>query len=127
MFDVLLNIFRIEIGDSIAITHSSFFVPYPLTQRDFVVANTVRKLPGGGFAIVQSSINSKDFRYDPNYVRGVLSVGGYLLQPVEGKPGATRLIRISQIDPKGNIPAMIVNAFKTKAANVTRKCTRTLL
>ncbi len=111
-------IYSLDISSDIMVTYATYWVPYPLTHRNFVVAKTVKKLPDGGFSVVQTSINSKDYPFDPNFVRGVANIAGYVLHSVPDQPNQTRMIRIAQIDPKGNIPAMVVNTFKTKTAKV---------
>jgi hypothetical protein len=102
-----------KVDDTLMVNFARFAVPYPLTERCFVLTKGIKRNPDGSILIVQASINHKDFKYDPNMVRGVVYVSGYLLTPADGK---TKMIRITQLDPKGNIPTWVVNMFKGKAA-----------
>jgi len=104
-----------KFDEDTVINYSTYKAPYPLTSRALLVVKDFRKLPNG-VAVVQTSINSKDFPYDPSVVRASLNISGLILTPVEGNPNMTRYVRVTQMDPKGNIPAMVVNLFKTKAA-----------
>jgi hypothetical protein len=102
-----------KVDDTLMVNFARFAVPYPLTERCFVLAKSIKRNPDGTILIVQASINHPDFKYDPNMVRGVVYVSGYLLTPADGK---TKMVRITQLDPKGNIPTWVVNMFKGKAA-----------
>lgn len=64
------------------------------------------------------SINSKDVPVDPAFVRGVVNASAYVVSPIEGKTNECQLTRFVAVDPKGAIPAWVVNASKAKMGKV---------
>ena len=51
-----------------------------------------------------------------NIVRGVIKLGVYLFEPVAGDATRTHHQSVLLIDPKGNIPASIVNSALSNRA-----------
>jgi len=71
--------------------------------------------PDGTFFVWGTSINRNDTPQTSGYVRGVITVSGWVIEPVAGDANASQVTRLFRIDPKGNIPTFAVNMFKTKA------------
>jgi hypothetical protein len=44
------------------------------------------------------------------YVAAEMKVGFHLFEPAAGDPNRTHIVAINHIDPKGSVPAMIINA-----------------
>jgi len=117
-WDVDLISYKIhaKLAEDLLITYATYHTPYPITHRNFVTVKGLKRLPNGTIIYGSSSVNHTDYPVDTNYVRGLVNLSLYVIQPVEGNPKASQLIRIASIDPKGSIPAFVVNMFKTKAA-----------
>ena len=60
--------------------------------------------------MVANSIENSDVPLGEGHVRADLKIGLYLFEPVAGDATRTHHQSVILIDPKGNIPAYIVNA-----------------
>jgi len=103
------------ISENLKLYWTSYNAPYPVTQRCFItitwfVAPTERE---AGIAL-STSVNYSDYKEESGFVRGCSRLSGWIIQPFENSPNTCRITRIIQLDPKGWIPAMIINSMKTK-------------
>lgn len=105
-----------RVGEDIVVTYSTHQAPTMITNREFVLLRACRQLENGCVVYVAFSINYPERKANPQFVRGALIVGGWLIKPVEGDAEAVDVERILQLDPKGNIPAFVVNLKKQQAA-----------
>lgn len=62
-------------------------------------------------AIIGTSVPMPDIPTPPNHVLDDLKMGVSIFEPVAGDENRTHMSAIYKIDPKGNIPAFIFNAF----------------
>jgi hypothetical protein len=104
-----------EITPEIAITRARYKAPFPVTSREVVAFRARRRLPGGGYVSFGKSINWDECLTDSSHVRAALHLVGAICRPIPGEPNRCMLTRIAQLDPKGNIPTMVVNATKKKS------------
>jgi len=104
-----------EITPEIAITRARYKAPFPVTSREVVAFRARRRLPGGGYVSFGKSINYDECLTDSSHVRAALHLVGAICRPIPGEPNRCMLTRIAQLDPKGNIPTMVVNATKKKS------------
>jgi hypothetical protein len=72
-------------------------------------------LSDGGYVSFGKSINHDECLTDSSHVRAALHLVGAICRPIPGEPNRCMLTRIAQLDPKGNIPTMVVNATKKKS------------
>jgi hypothetical protein len=78
-----------------------------ITDREFVALKTYERT-GMGYVIATQSINSKEYPFDPNCVRGVSSCGMELTMVSDT---VVKIVSVDHIDPKGWVPGMIINSF----------------
>jgi len=104
-----------EIIPDIVVTRARYTAPFPVTAREIVAIRVRRKLPDGGYLSYGKSINLDECLTDSSHVRAALHLIGAFCRPIPGEPNRCILTRIAQLDPKGNIPTMVVNAVKTKS------------
>jgi hypothetical protein len=104
-----------EVTPEIAITRARYKAPFPVTSREVVAFRARRRLPGGGYVSFGKSINYDECLTDSSHVRAALHLVGAICRPIPGEPNRCMLTRIAQLDPKGNIPTMVVNATKKKS------------
>jgi len=111
--DLLESVPHEKIDEDTTIYYLLYNTPFPITKREFVVVRHHKKYSDGSFLIANFSINHPSFKENSNAVRGATIISGWSLKPDNGQ---TRVTRITRLDPKGSIPAWVVNSFKGKAA-----------
>eukprot|EP01116_Phalansterium_solitarium_P016555 TRINITY_DN3865_c0_g1_i1.p2 TRINITY_DN3865_c0_g1~~TRINITY_DN3865_c0_g1_i1.p2 ORF type:complete len:272 (-),score=80.66 TRINITY_DN3865_c0_g1_i1:296-1006(-) len=104
--------------DGVGVVYAVHNAPFPVTKRDFILAITHSQEPSGTYLAFSTSINYAGVNQDTNYVRGALYVSAWVIEAVEGKPDEALVTRIIQVDPKGMIPAFVVNANKSNPGKV---------
>jgi len=100
------------------IYYSAYLTPPLIGNRDFVSLRCHYRLEDGSDLITTVSINYKDKPFDSNYVRGVVT-SAIMIKLVDGDSRNKNRVSVKSIyhiDPKGLIPAWIVNSFKEKPA-----------
>eukprot|EP01100_Stratorugosa_tubuloviscum_P006167 TRINITY_DN2673_c0_g1_i1.p1 TRINITY_DN2673_c0_g1~~TRINITY_DN2673_c0_g1_i1.p1 ORF type:complete len:155 (-),score=67.47 TRINITY_DN2673_c0_g1_i1:139-603(-) len=103
-----------EIAPNIYVMHSTYLAPYPVWKREFVAMRCKKQNEDGTCISWGCSINGKKYPEPTEYVRSVLSVSGWILKAIPGEPNKCECTRVARIDPKGYVPAFVVNMFKTK-------------
>ncbi len=109
-----------------ALLHGTFKLPSIVPDRDFIWDQVALRLPTGSVLIAGKSIS--EFQEDENvavtkgHVRGAVLTSGYYIQAeTEDEGGGSRIAFVVQADPKGSLPAWVVNFVAPKQAhNVTR-------
>ncbi len=104
-------------------------VPWPLKDRDFVLHT--RLIPDRTAKTLRILVESTDFSEmpeNPKYVRGFVKQADFVLSSINGGK-STRVLSESHVDPKGSIPAWVINmiqkSFPRKSvANLTRQVSR---
>jgi START domain len=105
-----------ELGHKFAIFHEKFKSPWPVSDRDFVVAAKVFER-NDGFLMAYKSINA-GVPEASGVVRGEVSSCFYVRRVSER---VSSLTYIAKIDPKGSIPKAIVNKVASKQALIVAK------
>jgi len=102
------------ITENIHVIKTRIAVPFPVTARETVtVRHTFER--DGTYYNLAFSINHKGVKADNNFVRAVLYVSVMICKP--NPDGTTEFTRVTQMDPKGNIPTFVIGLTKTKAAD----------
>jgi len=123
----LVDIKLIErIDDKLAVYWAAYNAPFPVKNRDFVILISIEAQDDGSYIAFATSINYSAVKENPSYVRAVNVTSATVIRPVEGNPNQSKVIRMNQVDPKGMIPYMIVNAGKTRPALVIQEMRRIL-
>jgi len=112
------NIFE-RITPEITVVYRSYNSPsYIISPRDFVAVSSKYRAPDGSFVTCGTSINHKKYlEENPGYVRARVILTGISVRPIQGSPNQCKCCRIIHLDPKGMIPAWIVNSQKNKGAS----------
>jgi len=98
--------------------HGLFRVGPLISDRDFCWFNIDMEFEDGTFVTACKSIQSKLCPTLPNAVRGEIRASGYVIQPVKDKENECVFTYVVQSDPKGWLPAAIVNfAARSQAYN----------
>jgi len=103
------------ITDNILLTHVGFNTPFPVTCRDFCAIRCTTEEDGvryiWGCSIINSAVPEDT---TGKFVRGMIIVSGFVFKPVDGEPDQCLIANVNQVDPKGWIPAWVVNLGKGK-------------
>eukprot|EP00742_Colponemidia_sp_Colp-10_P013388 GILJ01015122.1.p1 GENE.GILJ01015122.1~~GILJ01015122.1.p1 ORF type:complete len:173 (+),score=22.75 GILJ01015122.1:354-872(+) len=109
-----------DLGGGRRVVHASFSSPWPLTDRDFVWQNNNLLVDGVGYA-GGSSVSHRLAPEREDHVRGEILTSGYVWRSIANDDKRCRMTYLIQVDPKGYIPAMLVNHVATRqATNVSR-------
>ena len=102
-----------NISESEKVIYRHVLTPFIISDRDFVVRVRVHKEDASGHLLFDfSSVQDPAAPVEEDKVRGVLHTSGYRMWPIDG--GArTMVIFTIHVDPKGDVPAWIVNLFQT--------------
>jgi len=102
------------IDEDIRVYWAGFNAPFPVKKRDFVVITHFDQLQDGTYIGLGTSINHPNGKENPDYVRAVNLTSAWIMESVPGNPNQCYVTRLIQMDPKGNIPAFVVNLSKKK-------------
>jgi hypothetical protein len=109
-----------------ALLHGTFKLPSVVPDRDFVWDQVALRLPTGSVLIAGKSVEEFDddevVPVSKGHVRGAVLTSGYYIAPeTEAEGGGSKIAFVVQADPKGSLPAWVVNLVAPKQAhNVTR-------
>lgn len=95
------------------VVYSAHKTPFPVTHRELLYVRKTHRFPDGRIMIVGKSINDPQQMAREGRVRAVV-LAGWLFTPID--ENKTRVVRIIQLDPKGNIPAFLINTHNEKTA-----------
>lgn len=110
----LINKKTIEnISDNEAITYSLNNLPWPLSNRDFILHNKLylsqdKKL----LYVISESVKHKDYPVKDDTVRAWIHYSNIGLRPINDKQ--TYVEWTLHVDPKGSLPAWLVNFYQSR-------------
>jgi len=105
--------------DKMWLFYTAFKATFPVTNREFTNVRTYIEDDGSGKSLLYGfSVNYKDQPIIDGRVRAAVLIFGWIMEPIPNEPGKTKLTRIAQLDPKGNIPLFVVNLFIAKTGNI---------
>eukprot|EP00730_Choanoeca_flexa_P002996 TRINITY_DN11255_c0_g1_i2.p1 TRINITY_DN11255_c0_g1~~TRINITY_DN11255_c0_g1_i2.p1 ORF type:complete len:1009 (+),score=297.20 TRINITY_DN11255_c0_g1_i2:259-3027(+) len=82
---------------------------FPTSGRDFCLLQSVSFEEDGGFVVSTRSIEDDRCPPKSGLVRGGITVGGAVCQPLKEDPMKCRFVYMMAIDPKGTIPTFVAN------------------
>lgn len=97
------------VAENTKIVWASSTPVFPFKARDFCTVVHTRKLKDGTLVVLNRAIKHKEAPPSQKYVRGSIILGANIIQPVQGHPHMAKLTMITQVDPGGFAPPMIVN------------------
>ena len=109
-----------------ALLHGTFKLPSVVPDRDFIWDQVALRLPTGSVLIAGQSVEEyaedEEVPVAKGHVRGAVLTSGYYVAPeTEAEGGGSKIAFVVQADPKGSLPAWVVNLVAPKQAhNVTR-------
>ena len=102
-------------------------MPAIVPDRDFIWDQVALRLPTGSVLIAGKSVDDEEVSDVPSpkgHVRGSVLTSGYYITPrwsQDGEMEGSQIAFVVQADPKGALPAWVVNLVAPKQAhNVTR-------
>eukprot|EP01098_Paradermamoeba_levis_P000145 TRINITY_DN1014_c0_g1_i1.p1 TRINITY_DN1014_c0_g1~~TRINITY_DN1014_c0_g1_i1.p1 ORF type:complete len:203 (-),score=59.66 TRINITY_DN1014_c0_g1_i1:49-657(-) len=105
-----------QVNDHERVVYQVNKLPWPLWSRDTVTVSRWTEDADGSWIFVHTSVDHPKKPEDTqNYVRAKVVLSAYLFEAAEG---GTRMHRIAQIDPAGNIPSAVVNMQAGKVAQI---------
>eukprot|EP01091_Cochliopodium_minus_P005324 TRINITY_DN15274_c0_g1_i1.p1 TRINITY_DN15274_c0_g1~~TRINITY_DN15274_c0_g1_i1.p1 ORF type:complete len:228 (-),score=51.10 TRINITY_DN15274_c0_g1_i1:127-810(-) len=102
------------INETTEVTQSRISAPYPVSHREFVDARCFSKESDGTIIFMTNSINC-DIPQSSGCVRAT-NMSGMIMRPIQGQ-NAIHLTFVGKVNPRGWVPGMVVNMFKTKFAD----------
>lgn len=118
-----------NVSETEKIIYRHVTTPPIISDRDFVAKVGIRKHEISGHLMIEfTSVEDPDAPVVDGIVRGVLHKSGYEMWPLDGGE-RTMVIFTIHADPKGGVPAWIVNLFQTGYArknllNIARQATK---
>lgn len=118
---VLYEIFDEILGDpsfTITVDYMISSLPWPVWGRDFVIVNG-QKFDDNRIIQYQTSCLHPDRPERPKeYVRGDITISVFIFESADGgtieTSQMTKITRILHVDPKGIIPAWVINSVSNK-------------
>jgi len=103
-----------QIDPNTTIYHLRGKAMFPVASRDSVIFSFKTSLPGGRLVNVIKSIDHPSYPADPSgtVIRAESGLSGMICSEVEGNIKKTQVLQISNLDPKGWIPAQVKNFGK---------------
>eukprot|EP01031_Cornospumella_fuschlensis_P032160 gene32160-38900_t len=86
---------------------------FPFKPRDFCTVVHTRKLKDGTMVVLNRATKHPAAPTTSKYVRGSVILGANIIQPIQGRKDQCRLTMITQVDPGGFTPPVIINHLCT--------------
>lgn len=110
-----------EKGKDVEVVHDNTVVVwccsppiFPFRPRDFVTCCHTRKLKDGTTVIINRAVTHPDAPVLPEYVRASVILAANIIQPIPNSPNKCKITMITQMDPGGFAPPVIVNHLCTQ-------------
>jgi hypothetical protein len=100
-----------KLNDDVSIYHGITKNKGPVDGRSLIVSSIFLDLGNNTFAVVGSSVEDESIALPGGKVRGEVILGVALYEPVAGDATRTHVQTITHVDPKGSIPATVVNSL----------------
>jgi len=97
------------------VIRTSYKPLWPASARDLCTMTHLRALANGTVVILIRSLEHPKCPEVKDYVRGEISLAGFIMKPISGDPKSCEMTYISQIDFKGNIPSAVKKFISLKS------------
>ena len=94
---------------------------FMLEPRDTVLLLGVKIEPNGTVLIAGCSVENEKTPEEKGRIRAHCEIMGYVLEPILGEDNKCKFSYMEKIDPKGSVPAMIVNKMVKKRGETMMK------
>jgi len=102
-----------DVAENTKIVWASSPPIFPFKPRDFCTVVHFRKLKDGTVVVLNRAAEHPDAPVTSQYTRGKIVLGANIIQPVPRAPHLCRLTMLTQVDPGGFAPPVIVNQICT--------------
>lgn len=111
-----------EFNRTARIVHSCTKQPAPgVSARDAVYFALLLELEDQTFALIETSVSAPEAPVAEPYVRSEIRYALHSFEKMEDEPNKTHLLMIALIDPKGSLPAGLVNMTLGRRAEFYEK------
>jgi hypothetical protein len=102
-----------SIGDSTKVTWTATPPIFPFKPRDFVTAIHARKLKDGTIVVLNRAMQHAAAPVSSTYVRAQIILAANIIEPIKNDSKKCKLTMITQMDPGGFAPPVIINHICT--------------
>ena len=102
-----------DVAENTRIVWSTSFPIFPFKPRDFCTLVHFRSLRDGTLVVLNTATEHPLAHRDPRYQRGYIVLGANIIQPIPGENKKCRLTMLTQVDPGGILPPMLINSICT--------------
>ena len=114
--EVCLDCHYLKKLGNFSILYYKLSLSWPVSPREFVLAETVKELDDG-YAYILKSIDLEIEPQDKDTVRGFMNYAGFIAKHPLQKPDRTELTYITSIDMKGKIPNPVIKEAHARRHN----------
>jgi hypothetical protein len=86
---------------------------FPFKPRDFCTIVHIRKLKDGTIVVLNRAIKHANAPVTGEYERAAIVLAANIIQPIKGSPNRCKLTMITQVDPGGFVPPVLMNHMCT--------------
>ena len=99
-----------EFNSTAKVVHSCTKQPAPgVSARDAVYFGVLLEMEEQTYALIETSVNAPEVPLKENYVRSEIRYALHSFERMDDDPSKTHLLMLALIDPKGSLPASLVN------------------
>lgn len=102
------------VAENTKITWASSTPVFPFKPRDFCTIVHTRRLQDGTYVVLNRAVTHPEAPVNNKFVRGAIVLGANIIRPIKDNPKACELTMITQVDPGGFAPPMILNHVSVK-------------
>lgn len=87
---------------------------FPFKPRDFCTVVHYRRYEDGTTIVLNHATTHRDAQPTSEYVRGAILLGANIIEPIPGMKGQCRFTMLTQLDPGGFSPPVVVNQIASQ-------------
>lgn len=105
---------EVEAGANYKVFHTKGVKVFMVDPRDSVMLLGWKDQADGSILVAGASIEHPGVPAAKGRVRAQIDITGFLLEPVAGDANKCKFTHVGKMDPKGNVPGMMVNKMIKK-------------